>query len=78
VHETLDPDVVVAEIQHTGITVATREPYRLAAIGVVRLRDGEIAHYRDYMDTLSTARAIGALPRLLDALTAGATSSSAA
>jgi uncharacterized protein len=68
VHETSDPDVVVAEIEHSGITVATQAPYRLAAIGVIRLRDGEIAHYRDYMDVLSAARALGRLPRLLEAL----------
>jgi len=72
VHETLDPDVVVAEIEHTGITVTTQKPYRLAAIGVMRLRDGEIAHYRDYMDVLSAARALGALPRLLDRLAGAA------
>ncbi len=69
VHESIDPDVVVAEIEHTGITRQTQAPYRLAAIGVIRLRDGEIAHYRDYMDPIGTARALGRLPQLLTGLT---------
>jgi ketosteroid isomerase-like protein len=69
VHESIDPDVVVAEIEHTGVTRRTQAPYRLAAIGVIRVQGGEITHYRDYMDPVGTARALGRMPQLIAALT---------
>lgn len=58
VHLTDDPDVMVVEIEHHGTSRATGERYRFPAIGVVRVRGGEIVSYRDYMDS-------GALRRLV-------------
>lgn len=52
VRETDDPEVVVTEISHHGTVRASGEPYRVRALGVVRVRDGEIVHCADYMDPL--------------------------
>ena len=43
VRETDDPEVVVIEIEHHGRSVVLDAPYRLRALGVVRVRDGLIA-----------------------------------
>lgn len=59
VHETTDPEVVVTEIEHRGTILATNEAYSVRAIGVIRVRDGEIVHYRDYMNPLDIAMLIG-------------------
>jgi ketosteroid isomerase-like protein len=68
IHETANPDVVVAEIEHHGTSHVTGGPYRVDTVGVIEVRDGEIVSYRDYMDPLTMARLTGRLPQLLDAL----------
>lgn len=70
VHETTDPDVVVAEFEVDGVAVRTARPYRMRYIAVVRARDGEIAHYRDYWDPLAAAEALGGLDGFITAFTA--------
>jgi uncharacterized protein len=72
VHETADPEVIVAECELRGSVVATGEPFRLPSIGVIRVRDGEIVSYRDYVNPLGTASLTGRLPELFAALTANA------
>jgi len=53
VHETTDPEVVVAEYR-------TRGPgFTAANVQVVRVRDGLITHSRDYHDHLRMAAARG-------------------
>jgi ketosteroid isomerase-like protein len=70
VHETTDPEVVVAEIEHHGRSHATGGPYRFRALGVIRVRDGEIVSYDDYMDPIAMARLLGRTPDLVAALSA--------
>jgi ketosteroid isomerase-like protein len=66
VHETTDPEVIVAEfVQDVAFGEHTRE---MAFVQVVRVRDGEIVAFRDYMDTLALVDATSALPELRDAL----------
>ncbi len=48
VHDTADPEVVVAQIEHHGTSKLTGQPYRLRAIGVIRVRGGETISYQDY------------------------------
>lgn len=48
--QTDDPEVVVTEITHHGWSSITGTPYRFTALGVIRVRDGEIVRYDDYMD----------------------------
>jgi len=71
IRETDDPEVVVAEISHHGWSKATNAPYRHLALGVIRVRDGRIVHYDDYMDPIALARLLGRTGELAAALTAG-------
>jgi hypothetical protein len=71
VRETDDPEVVVTEITHHGRSRATGGPYRFTALGVIRVRDGEIVQYDDYMDPIAMARLLGRTSDLAAALTAG-------
>ena len=68
VHETTDPEVVIAEIAHHGLSRVTGRSYRFEAIGVIRVRGGEIINYRDYMDPISLARLLGRTSDLASAL----------
>lgn len=67
-HETTDPEVVVVEIEHHGTSHATNAPYRVTAVGVIRVRDGEIVSYRDYMNPLRLSQVIGRTEELVAAL----------
>jgi uncharacterized protein len=69
IHETTDPEVIVAEFEYQGTTDAG-EPYALPAIFVMRVRNGEIVSSRDYHDHLASARVAGRLGDLFAALTA--------
>lgn len=69
VWETDDPDVVITTITHHGTSAVTGAPYRFTALGVIRVRDGEIARYDDYMDPIALARLTGRTGELAAALT---------
>jgi uncharacterized protein len=69
IHETADPEVIVAEFEYQG-TTETGEPYALPAIFVMRVRDGEIVSSRDYHDHLASARVRGRLDELFGAVSA--------
>jgi uncharacterized protein len=68
IRETDDPEVVVAEITHHGWSKATNAPYRHVALGVIRVRDGQIVRYDDYMDPIVLARLLGRTSELAAAL----------
>lgn len=68
IRETDDPEVVVTEITHHGRSKVTGEPYRLTALGVIRVRDGQIVRYDDYMDAIALARMLGRTGELAAAL----------
>lgn len=68
VRETDDPEVVVTEIEHHGWSRGSGGPYRFRAIGVIRVRDGEIVSYDDYMDPIAQAALLGRTPDLVAAL----------
>ncbi|MET7397878.1 nuclear transport factor 2 family protein [Dactylosporangium sp. NPDC005572] len=61
VHETTDPEVIVAEFEYRGTVEDTGEPFALPGIFVMRVRDGEIVSSRDYFDHLTAARIRGRL-----------------
>ncbi len=69
VRETSDPGVVVTEITHHGWSHVTGAPYRLTALGVIRVRHGDIVRYDDYMDPITLARLLGRTGDLAAALT---------
>ena len=65
IHETTDPEVIVAEFEYQGTAADTGEPYALPAIFVLRVRNGEIVSSRDYHDHLASARVSGRLDQAL-------------
>jgi ketosteroid isomerase-like protein len=68
VHETTDPEVIVAEFQYEGTVVETGEPFTIPAVFVMRVRDGKIVESRDYLDHLRSAAARDMLPGVLEAV----------
>ena len=68
IRETDDPEVVVTEITHYGRSLVTGDAYRLTALGIIRVRDGEIVRYDDYMDSIALARMLGRTGELTAAL----------
>jgi ketosteroid isomerase-like protein len=67
VHETADPQVVVAEYRVEGRIAASGETFSLGFVSVLRIVDGLIAHARDYSNPEET----NALMPLLQAASAG-------
>jgi hypothetical protein len=65
IHETADPEVVVAEYRLEGHKVADASPFSLAFVMVVTIRDGLIVHSRDYSSPIDGARLLGRLPQLV-------------
>jgi ketosteroid isomerase-like protein len=68
--QTDDPEVVVAQIEHHGRSAVTGQPYRFRALGIIRVRDGQIVSYEDYMDPVAAARLLGRTADLAAALLA--------
>jgi uncharacterized protein len=52
-------ETVIFEFSCTGEGVATSAPYNQVYISVVTLREGRIAHYRDYWNPLVVLTALG-------------------
>jgi ketosteroid isomerase-like protein len=70
--ETGDPDVVITQITHHGQSSVTGGPYTFTALGVIRVRDGEIVRDDDYMDPIALARLLGRTRDLAAALATAA------
>lgn len=68
IHETADPEVIVAEFAYQGRVDETGEAFTVPCVFVMRIRDGLIVESRDYIDHIASARAWGQLDRLLTAL----------
>lgn len=69
IHETQDPEVIVAEFAYAGENLETKTPFSYACICVMRVRDGQIVESRDYVDHLSSAEARGMLAPFLAQIT---------
>lgn len=67
VHETADPEVIIAEYDIHGQVTATGQPFAFSYILVLRVRDGQIVHLRDYLNPLAMTRAASAPPGMDDA-----------
>ncbi|MFI1658296.1 nuclear transport factor 2 family protein [Streptomyces sp. NPDC020472] len=68
IHETDDPEVVIAEFDYEALYPATGRTFRTANIQVLRVRNGQIVETRDYHDHLAFAAADGRASQLLAAL----------
>jgi hypothetical protein len=65
VHETADPEVIVVEYELSGTVTTTGRRAAAPFIAVLRVRDGQIAEWREYQDALAIAHALDQLPALL-------------
>jgi uncharacterized protein len=70
IHETTDPEVIIAEFEYQGTVIDTGEPFALPGIFVLRVRNGEIVSSRDYFDHVTAARIRGQLDALVAAVKA--------
>lgn len=71
IHQTTDPELIVAEFEYQGTVTATGEPFAIPCIFVWRVRDGEIVEARDYIDHVTFAHHRGQLPEVLRRLRGG-------
>ncbi|GIG63436.1 hypothetical protein Lfu02_78080 [Longispora fulva] len=69
VHETTDPEVIVAEFEYQGTVIASGEPFAIPCVFVMRIRDGKIVESRDYMDHVRSAQSRGTTEQLIQAIT---------
>ncbi len=53
-----DPDMVVLEFSGYGEGLITKEAYDQRYISVIRMRDGNIVHYKDYWNPIALLRAV--------------------
>ncbi|WP_432942433.1 nuclear transport factor 2 family protein [Kribbella sp. CA-253562] len=67
IHQTEDPEVIVAEFEYAGVRPADGATFRVPCVFVLRVRDGEIVQSRDYVDHLAMARARGTLDQVFAA-----------
>ena len=49
-HQTQDPEVVIAEMRSTATLTTTGRSFTVTSIQILRIRDGHIALYRDFAD----------------------------
>ena len=71
VHETTDPDVVIAEWDYDVTVTTTHRAFSVSNIQVTTVRNGKIVASRDYHNHFAMAEALGRLPALLAALEKG-------
>lgn len=68
-HQTSDPEVIVAEWDYDGLLTTTGRAFQVSNVQVSTVRDGQIAASRDYHNHLILAEVLGRLPAILTALT---------
>jgi ketosteroid isomerase-like protein len=68
VYSCTDSEVIIAEQVVSGVRQSTDQPFQFPGVLVLRVRNSEIIHVRDYMDGLGVAHAMGRLPAVVDAL----------
>jgi uncharacterized protein len=68
IHETDDPEVVMLQLVQHGQSRAAKAPYQLSALAVIRVRDGEIVRYDDYVNPIGLATLFGRQRELAAAL----------
>jgi len=56
--EVNDPDMVVLEFSGRGEGLITKEAYDQRYISVIRMRNGNIVHYKDYWNPIAFLRAV--------------------
>jgi uncharacterized protein len=69
IRETDDPEVVIIEMTQHGQSRVVNSPCRLTTLSVVRVRDGEIVRYDNYVNPIGAATLHGRERDLAAALT---------
>lgn len=69
VHDTADPNVIVAEYDAHGVVPSTDRSFTSRNIWVLHIIDGQIVSWRDYWNPLEIIELQGLLPELLTQLT---------
>lgn len=59
VHDTGDPEVVIAEFDYDGQVSTTGRSFLVSNVQVLRVHNGQIVSSRDYHDHLAIAAALG-------------------
>lgn len=62
VHDTIDPEVIIAEFDYQGRATTTGRTFTFANIFVLTVRDGQIVTSRDYHNHRALAEAFGESP----------------
>ena len=57
IHDTTDPNTIVVEYELTGTSTITDQQATAAFIGVLTVRDGKIALWREYQNTMAMQQA---------------------
>lgn len=60
--ETADPEVLVVEYELTGAVTTTGAAASATFIAILRVRDGEILHWREYQDVMAITQALSLRP----------------
>lgn len=68
VHQTTDPEVLIVEYELAGTVTTTNRRASAAFIGVLKVRDGQLVHWREYQNVLAMAEALGRSPAQLDGI----------
>jgi ketosteroid isomerase-like protein len=68
IHDTADPELIVAEFDYHGRVTSTSRTFAVPNIFVIRVRDGKIVSSRDYVNHLALAAALDRLPQLVEAI----------
>ncbi|PPK71469.1 nuclear transport factor 2 family protein [Actinokineospora auranticolor] len=72
VHQGADPHEATVQFAIEGRVRATGEAFALpSSVGVVRVRDGKVVRYQDYVNTLRGAQVAGVLPQFAESLRLG-------
>ncbi|GAA0370936.1 hypothetical protein GCM10009530_21350 [Microbispora corallina] len=66
VHQTADPEVIVAEYTLAGTVLPAGRRAAAAFVTVLRVRDGKVIHIREYQDVVTMAAALGDAPAVPD------------
>lgn len=67
IYQGADPEIVITEFTIHRTVTATEQSFASDYILVMTIRDGLIAHSRDYADPVASARAFGRLDELVAA-----------
>lgn len=68
IHQTVDPEVIVAEFKYRG--TVDGQQYVVPCVFVMRVRDGQIVESHDYVNSLDRTRVLGRLDDLVARLEA--------